>query len=561
MTKIKISKVVASLPSTLEPNTLYLVRVGSGFDVYSSDSTGTVAHKLNSSGSSSDLAMIASLATTIAAGSTLGSEQRLLAAQGQVGQTILAVGNIYHQGDPEGSSELKAQITSLNSGNVVFVYADGPSYNAGIVQEGPIFLDDAEVYVIENLRRGSIIVSTEGAYGYSQQRNGNQMSPMPLLSLALAITDTFAFIFRNAGTNDGRIWVVNGPLASIVRMTTGAEAVVLGQENIELAPYDWYELNTDGNGEYRIQSTNSIMLCTAAGMLSNSFSDSRLVMPLSNDLVGWPRSGFMSSLYPNTLVNYYVNDGPTGQFILSPGSPVNYHTATGASDADYEPRGATRSISPGASGFSGADSAGLEATPQCPVSTFTQRIALPLKVRANSGDGGNNSIALASIYTGTAVLWEWDPVTKTKKRVTVNDPNGNPVTSIPLIRRNGSIDEYIATNPQEQLRPASCTISTRSVDAGAGSYYLIEDFLGGYVEVNVPALCIFNSEQNQTQTIDTFFRGTSGPNVGGIFANDDEQLSYGITPEIIRAEIRRGLDGMNYRRDIGANGSDVWNLA
>lgn len=562
MSKIKIDKVVSALPTVLEPNTMYAVRVGTGFDLFMSDSTGTSAHALNAStGSPTAPTITAESVAAVAAGSTLGSEQRLLAAQGQVGQTILAVGHVYHQGDAQGTSELKAQISSLNSGNVVFVYATGPDFNAGIIQEGPIFLGDGEVYVIENLRNGSIITATEGAYGFSQQRNGSQMSPMPLLSLALAITDTFAFIFRNAGTNDGRIWGVNGPLASVLRMTTGTGAVVLGQENIQLDPYDWFELNTDGNGEYRLESTNPVMLCTAARMLSNVFADSRLILPLSNDIVGWPRSGFVSALYPNTVADYYVNDGPTGQFTASPGAPVDYAGVTGAQDTDYEPRGATRSRAAGlVSGFSGADSAGLEATPQCPVSTFTQRIALPLKVRANAGDGGNNGIALAAIYTGTATLWEWDPVTRTKRQVTVNDPDGNPVTEIPLIRRNGSNDEYIATTPQEQLHPSSCTISTGDIDAVAGAHYLTEDFLGGYIEVNVPAMCAFNSEQNQNQTVDTFFRGTSGPSVGGIFANDDEQLSYGITPDVIRAEIRQGLDGMRYRRDIGAGGADTWGL-
>lgn len=42
-----IYKTVASLPSTLEPNAVYLVRVGTGFDLYVSDMTGNHAHKVN----------------------------------------------------------------------------------------------------------------------------------------------------------------------------------------------------------------------------------------------------------------------------------------------------------------------------------------------------------------------------------------------------------------------------------------------------------------------------------------------------------------------------------
>lgn len=45
-------KVISSVPEILSPDTVYFVRVGVGFDLYVSDSTGSVAHKLNSNGSS-----------------------------------------------------------------------------------------------------------------------------------------------------------------------------------------------------------------------------------------------------------------------------------------------------------------------------------------------------------------------------------------------------------------------------------------------------------------------------------------------------------------------------
>lgn len=40
-------KVVGQLPVTLMPNTLYLVRVAAGFDLYCTDSTGSIAYKPN----------------------------------------------------------------------------------------------------------------------------------------------------------------------------------------------------------------------------------------------------------------------------------------------------------------------------------------------------------------------------------------------------------------------------------------------------------------------------------------------------------------------------------
>ena len=47
MAIFRVDKVVAALPGTLTPSTVYAVRVGAGFDLYISDSTGSVAHKVN----------------------------------------------------------------------------------------------------------------------------------------------------------------------------------------------------------------------------------------------------------------------------------------------------------------------------------------------------------------------------------------------------------------------------------------------------------------------------------------------------------------------------------
>lgn len=49
MSVIRFEKVVSALPGTLTPDTLYMVRVGAGFDFYVSDSTGSVAHQINGS--------------------------------------------------------------------------------------------------------------------------------------------------------------------------------------------------------------------------------------------------------------------------------------------------------------------------------------------------------------------------------------------------------------------------------------------------------------------------------------------------------------------------------
>lgn len=44
---LDVQKVVGNLPSRLAPSAFYAVRVGGGYDLYLSDSTGNTAHKLN----------------------------------------------------------------------------------------------------------------------------------------------------------------------------------------------------------------------------------------------------------------------------------------------------------------------------------------------------------------------------------------------------------------------------------------------------------------------------------------------------------------------------------
>lgn len=54
MGQVRFHKVVSALPSPLEKDGLYLVRTGEGFDLYASDSTGAIAHKVNVSAAVQD---------------------------------------------------------------------------------------------------------------------------------------------------------------------------------------------------------------------------------------------------------------------------------------------------------------------------------------------------------------------------------------------------------------------------------------------------------------------------------------------------------------------------
>ena len=47
MSKLRLEKVIGDVPGTLEPDCVYTVRAGAGYDLRVSDMTGTIAHKLN----------------------------------------------------------------------------------------------------------------------------------------------------------------------------------------------------------------------------------------------------------------------------------------------------------------------------------------------------------------------------------------------------------------------------------------------------------------------------------------------------------------------------------
>ena len=183
--------------------------------------------------------------------------------------------------------------------------------------------------------------------------------------------------------------------------------VVSSQENIALEQFELLVLVTDANGEFRIQATSPVMgaIQDAMDTTNQRFFDARLVMPTTNDGITYPRSGFVYAPYSNTVVDYYVRDVASGDFTVSPNSPADFDGETGAGDSDYEPAGATRVLAKGfISAYSGADSAGLEASPLMPTAAMSQVVAQPFFID-DSGDGGNSGVAIASPYTGTAKVY------------------------------------------------------------------------------------------------------------------------------------------------------------
>ncbi len=488
----------------------------------------------------------------VAAGSTLGLGQSLLANAGQPALTVLSVGY---------TNTGKVQGCSLGDGNVVEVYANGSDFNSGTVLYRE-FMSLGEPICFTGLSDGAIITSTQGFYGVSEAIDGNAETPMGLLSYGLSFKFTFLFAFRDSNeyqqsaSDRGFIFVVNGPLDNVIKLTDGNGVVTQGQEDIALTPWQHYVLETDGNKEFILSGTNPMMTGITSAMSNidgvtgtNTFTDSRLVMPLTNDGITWPRSGQVSAPYANTQVEFFTRDNVTG-FLnstlgtgVNPGLPVDFDAAvgvgTGASDTDYEPDGATRVLATGLiTAYSGADSAGSSASPLMPTSAMSQVVAQPFFID-DVGDGGNSGIAIASPYEGTAKVYSWNTATSSLVLE----------YTVPLLRNGVTI-----SSKQDQKHPASGQVANETT---TGTVLLVGDLDAGVIIADVPITVVV---QNGTQTYTPTLRSQNGTTTTSLVNDDDETLMLGWTPADLKAEITEGTDGILYKRVI-TGGVETWVVA
>ena len=483
----------------------------------------------------------------LAKGGALNLQQELLAKDAQPALTILAVA---------ATTSGKVQGCSLSDGNVVEVYASGTDYNSGTVLYRE-FLQAGEPICFTGLAVGAIITSTGGFYGVSEQINGANESPMPLLSLGLAFTDTFFYSFRNSedatGNNRGEVTIVCGPLPAEVSLLRNGNAVTADgvlQENIALEPFESVILATISNQEYQIVATSPVMAAVQARMgggTGTRFYDARLIMPLTNDGITYPRSGQVSAPYDNTIVDYFVRDNVTGTFTVSPNAPIDFDGETGASDSDYEPNGATRVKAKGLiSAYSGADSAGLEASPLMPVSGMSQVIAQPFFID-DSGDGGNSGVAIASPYEGTAKVYEWNSVTGV----------ADLAYTVPLTRGSNGAGVTLTTVADQNI-PCSGLIANEAGLAGDPSYIpLVGDLGAGYIVSDVPVTVVVqNADPAHTPDV----RSQNGTTTPCLVSDDDETLTLGFTPADVKAEFTRDANGFLRKRVIDGTGTLTYEL-
>ena len=280
------------------------------------------------------------------------------------------------------------------------------------------------------------------------------------------------------------------------------------------------------------------------------FYDARLVMPLTNDGMTWPRSGYVSAPYNNTTSKYYVRDGVTGDFpLLNPGSPVDFDASnsTGASDSDYEPRGCTRLMANGlVSAYSGADSAGLEASAMIPVAAMSQVVAQPFFID-DSSDGGGSGVSIGSTAVGTAKVYEWDAAL------------GKAVLKYTVPLNRGETGQGIApTTPEDQLIPCAGQVANEPTLSDDTSVVQLEGQLNpGYVEADVPITVI---AQNADPNLKPDVRSQNGTITTGFISDDDETLMLGWTPAEIKAEITTDTDGFTRKRVIDNTGTVTFPL-
>jgi hypothetical protein len=482
----------------------------------------------------------------IAAGSTLGLEQALLANDGQAAKTVLAVG---------ATNTGKVQGVSLGSGNVVEVYANGASFNSGIVLYRE-FMNFAEPICFTGLSEGAIITSQQGFYGASEQYDAVEgHGPMPLLSFGLSFEKTFLYGFRSFGVNEGLIRVINGPLDNTITLTHGDGSPVLdahsaAQENIALAPWQAITLTGDGEFEYILSGTRPMMACVQSRMVEPRFRDNRLVMPLTNDGITWTRRGFVSALYQDTSVGWYTRSGASGLLNgagngVSPGAPVDLESApplgTGTNTNNYQPDGACRFRATGLiSGYSGADGAGFEATPLMPVSAMSQVVAQPFHI-GDVGAGDETGIVLASCYECEAKYYEYD------------ETSGRAIETYHLqLTREPTINLDV---PEKQFHPAAAALSN---DVGvSGVFELTGPLKPGVIVASAPVMMI---AQNADVDLQPDIRSQNGTTTTSIITEFDETLMLGWTPESLRAEIRQDAAGYSRLRSIDGAGTETWVL-
>lgn len=482
----------------------------------------------------------------VAAGSTLGLEQALLANAGQPALTVRVVGFISPGGLVQGMS--------LGIGNTITVFANGLDF----VNNIPLytfFLTEGQPCVIENLSTGAIITSTKGFEGGSEvlptdgaALGSTNQGWCPLMSYGLSFKFTFFFAFRGSTGNTedlGVILITNGPLSSIVTLAQGDGTIPFSQENIEFAPWESKFFYTDNNVEHSITSTNPVMASSSSEMGGAVLNDATIyegrmwdikpIYPLTNDGIVQTRSGFTSGPFDNTVVEWYDREGDEGSFVLSPGLPIDSDSiaGTGNSQSFHAPQGYTRMLSTLISGYSGADASGGDAAPMMPTSAMSQVLPIYFPIIDDGSDGSESSVTFFGPYKGVAKVFLW------------NEANGS-LDPTPAYTINVERDPSITISSyKDQLHPCAAQISNSTANAGVTA--LVGTLGFSLVKSTVPIALIIQSSNGAAGSL-IQCQNQDGVLVNSAQNHEDETIVVGGTPDLIKAELVLGEDNIIYKR-------------
>ena len=358
------------------------------------------------------------------------------------------------------------------------------------------------------LPAGTVFRSDKGIAGFS--------CPFPM---PFGISNLSAVYFRFFALRSANVVHVTsaGRDSSVVLLASDETTIVDGP--VLISAYGSAVLTCNANAEFVVKSTTAVFCGTkgdrGAGITNNRFIDMRLVPPMATELLVHSRNNRVSAQFTDTEVTYYRRNMTTGNFTVQGGTPLAIGNLTG-NQTDYNPDGflilrANRPVT----SFSGADSLGFESTPGWPLSALSQLFPI-LSTIGTSADLGRASITIASPYEGTC---------------TVFSEAGVALHSFTITRGTSP-----ASVPGDQQFPAAGQFSPQADLGSAVS--------SGYVECNVPCICICNFDGS------AIFTGDAG----------DEIIIPGSTPDDIRAVIRKDPDGFLRRRDVDTSGVETWSL-
>lgn len=355
---------------------------------------------------------------------------------------------------------------------------------------------------------GTIFRSDKGLSGFSLP------FPMPLGVSCLADTYFRFYALRESVT----VHVTSVGRDSSVTLYASDETTIVDGPTL-INAYGSADLLCDSNAEFVVIATTPVFCGTKGDrgdtVTNNRFIDMRIIPPMSTEIIVHNRNNRISSQELDTDVTYYRRNMDTGSVTVQAGTPLST-TGVAGNDTDYANDGwlILRADKP-ICGFSGADGNGFESSCGVPIDKLSQVFPI-LSTMGTSTDYGRASVSLAGPYEGSA---------------TVYDESGTVLGTFTLTRGTTP-----ATTADQQLFPASGQWNPQT-EIGTS-------VTSGYVEANVPCICIQNLD------------GSS------IFTSDagDELNVFGSSPEEIKAVIRRDDTGMLRRRDLATDGSEVWTI-